>query len=75
MDFCRARVNHLRIDTHRDNGVMQYLILKHGFVPCGTIWVEDGTPAWPTSGWRRLEQNTLTDQGTLIRTASPLLML
>ena len=20
MDFCRARVNHLRIDTHRDNG-------------------------------------------------------
>ena len=44
MDFCRARVNHLRIDTHRDNGVMQYLILKHGFVPCGTIWVEDGTP-------------------------------
>ena len=44
MDFCRARVNHLRIDTHRDNGVMQHLILKHGFVPCGTIWVEDGTP-------------------------------
>ena len=44
MDFCRARVNHLRIDTHRDNGVMRHLILKHGFVPCGTIWVEDGTP-------------------------------
>lgn len=44
MDFCRARVNHLRIDTHRDNEVMQHLILKHGFVPCGTIWVEDGTP-------------------------------
>ena len=43
-DFCKGRMSHLRIDTHRDNAVMQHLIARHGFVLCGTIWVEDGTP-------------------------------
>ena len=43
MAFCRGRMAHLRIDTHRDNAPMRHLIEKYGFSPCGTIRVEDGT--------------------------------
>ena len=36
---------HLRIDTHRDNTIMQNLASKLGFVHCGTIYVhEDHSP-------------------------------
>lgn len=34
---------HLRIDTHKDNIVMQKLLAKNGFVYRGIIYVEDGT--------------------------------
>jgi len=43
IDFAAARFAHLRIDTHRDNRIMQHLIEKHGFTYCGIIWLEDGT--------------------------------
>ena len=43
IDFAAARYAHLRIDTHRDNRIMQHLIEKHGFTYCGIIWLEDGT--------------------------------
>ena len=43
IDFAAARFAHLRIDTHRDNRIMQHLIEKHGFTYCGVIWLEDGT--------------------------------
>ena len=32
--------NHIRIDTHIDNIVMQKLVEKLGFIHCGTIYVE-----------------------------------
>ena len=35
--FCAARGLALRIDTHRDNTVMQDLLRKNGFVYCGVI--------------------------------------
>lgn len=41
--FCREKIGHLRIDTHENNAVMRHLITSRGFLPCGTIWVEDGT--------------------------------
>ena len=44
MDFCKRRMSHLRIDTHENNAVMRHLIARHGFLPCGTIYVEDGPP-------------------------------
>lgn len=34
----------LRMDTHADNLPMQHLLEKYGFVRCGIITVEDGTP-------------------------------
>lgn len=32
----------LRIDTHRGNVVMRRMLEKHGFVHCGTIFLESG---------------------------------
>ena len=43
INYAAARYAHLRIDTHRDNRIMQHLIEKHGFTYCGIIWLEDGT--------------------------------
>ena len=42
--FCNQKIKHLRIDTHKDNKVMQHLILKNGFCKCGIIYIEDGSP-------------------------------
>ncbi|WP_200831484.1 hypothetical protein [Streptococcus equinus] len=32
---------HLRIDTHQDNVIMQRLLQKLGFSHCGTIFIGD----------------------------------
>ncbi len=37
-----SRCGNLRIDTHRDNTVMQNMLKKNGFVYCGIIHLEDG---------------------------------
>ncbi len=42
--FALQRTPHLRIDTHRDNKVMQGAIAKNGFTYCGIIHLEDGSP-------------------------------
>ena len=42
INYAASRFAHLRIDTHRDNRIMQHLIEKHGFTYCGIIWLEDG---------------------------------
>ena len=34
----------IRIDTHDNNLPMQRVLEKNGFVKCGRIWIEDGTP-------------------------------
>lgn len=41
--FCRKKIGNLRIDTHRDNKVMRYVIQRSGFEECGIVRVEDGT--------------------------------
>lgn len=42
--FGESRIDHLRIDTHEDNKIMQAAIVKQGFCRCGIIYVADGTP-------------------------------
>ena len=42
--FCESKISHLRIDTHKDNKIMQHLIEKNGFYKCGIIYVTDGPP-------------------------------
>lgn len=44
LDFCASSHPNIRIDTHRDNIIMQHLLEKEGFHKCGIIHVEDGTP-------------------------------
>ncbi len=45
--FCLSwafeQCKNLRIDTHRDNIVMQNLLKKNGFTYCGIIHIEDGS--------------------------------
>ena len=33
----------IRVDTHRDNKVMQHILTKYGFQRCGIIYVKNGT--------------------------------
>ena len=40
--WCMDRCGHLRIDTHRDNAIMQHVILKNGFTRCGVIHIASG---------------------------------
>ncbi len=42
MDFCLAIDRNIRIDTHRDNTIMQHNIVKHGFGYCGIIYLASG---------------------------------
>ena len=40
--WCAERDVNLRIDTHRDNAIMQRLIAQHGFTYCGIIYLASG---------------------------------
>ena len=40
--YCEQTTPHLRIDTHRDNAIMQHVILKNGFTRCGVIHIASG---------------------------------
>ena len=42
MDFCFSHDTNIRLDTHRDNKIMQHNILKHGFTYCGIIYLQSG---------------------------------
>ena len=44
VEYARQKINHLRIDTHSDNYVMQRALEKFGFHRCGIIYIEDGAP-------------------------------
>lgn len=41
LNWAYEQCQHLRIDTHGDNIVMQNMAEKLGFVHCGTIYVEE----------------------------------
>lgn len=42
MQFAQQQYDNIRIDTHRDNIVMQHLIEKEGFKYCGIIYCWSG---------------------------------
>ncbi len=42
MDFALREDGNIRIDTHRDNKIMQHNILKSGFTYCGIIYLASG---------------------------------
>lgn len=42
ISWCLEKCGNLRIDTHRDNKVMQNILQKLGFSHCGIIYLESG---------------------------------
>ena len=42
--FAREKINHVRIDTHHDNKIMQRAVLKYGFQRSGIIYLQNGSP-------------------------------
>ena len=42
MDYAFSVDGNIRIDTHKDNSIMQHNILKHGFSSCGIIYLLSG---------------------------------
>lgn len=42
--FCESVSPNIRVDTHEKNLAMQHILEKNGYVYCGRIYVEDGTP-------------------------------
>jgi len=42
MDWCFAQDPNIRIDTHRDNHIMQHCITRYGFTYCGIIYLASG---------------------------------
>ena len=47
----KARYFHLRADTHADNLVMRHLLEKEGFVYCGIVYMDDGSPRMAYEWW------------------------
>lgn len=43
INWALSRCGNLRIDTHRNNRIMQHLLEKNCFTYCGVIYVEDGS--------------------------------
>lgn len=41
LEYCLEQTNHLRIDTHEDNKVMQHILEKNGFARCGIVYVHE----------------------------------
>ena len=42
--YARGVIDHIRMDTHADNHIMQQALIKAGFSRCGIIYIADGTP-------------------------------
>ncbi len=40
--YCFSHTDNIRIDTHRDNAIMQHLLAKQGFTYCGIIYLANG---------------------------------
>lgn len=43
LGWCFTQCGNMRVDTHHDNKVMQTILRKNGFTPCGTIYIANGT--------------------------------
>lgn len=41
--FALSKINHLRIDTHKNNKLMNEALIKYGFSFKGIIYIDDGT--------------------------------
>ena len=42
LDYCFIKTYNIRIDTHRDNKIIQNFVIKYGFSYCGIIYLANG---------------------------------
>lgn len=54
INWAYNQCNHIRIDTHIDNIVMQNLVEKLGFIHCGTIYVKQDN--YPRLAYEKTEK-------------------
>ncbi len=59
--FAFGKINHLRIDTHADNYIMQAALEKQGFSKRGIINVEDGSARIAYDGFRGVREAVCED--------------
>lgn len=43
LQWCLQRYCNIRVDTHRDNLIMQKILKRNGFLFCGIIYVQNGS--------------------------------
>jgi RimJ/RimL family protein N-acetyltransferase len=43
LKWCFGQCGNIRVDTHRDNFIMQNILKKNGYLQCGVIFVQNGT--------------------------------
>lgn len=43
LDWCFHQHSNIRVDTHRDNKIMQSIVEQYGFEYCGIIYLLDGS--------------------------------
>lgn len=43
-DYCFSKVKNIRVDTHKENKMMQRALMRYGFIYCGIIYCHNGTP-------------------------------
>ena len=44
LDWCFEQDSYIRVDTHKNNLIMQHILESYGFQRCGIIYAHDGTP-------------------------------
>jgi hypothetical protein len=44
LNYCESQIGNIRIDTHKDNTIMQHILESHHYTKCGIIYVDDGSP-------------------------------
>ncbi len=57
-DYCFTQTDNIRIDTHRDNTIMQHLLKKYGFAYCGIIHLGNGEERLAYQKTRRQQKYT-----------------
>ena len=58
MEYCFSHDRNIRIDTHRDNKIMQHNVAKYGFSYCGIIYLLSGDERLAYQKVRRYEIRT-----------------
>lgn len=63
LNWCAKQYPSLRADTHKDNIIMQNLLVRNEFIRCGTVYVSNGTPRIAYQKYHDNDRLTAMDAG------------